>query len=176
MGVDELLQQRLVLRAERRGGPFGTPRREVLLHGAAGALQRAVRRGDAGAEQSGRLVGGPAEDVARDERRALPGWQQLHRRKERQLDRLALDGDRVRLLIARRGLVEQSIRVRLQPRHLRERAHFRQPARVAAQHVEAHVRRDPIQPGTEQQAAIEALARTPRVQQRLLHGILGLIE
>ena len=45
------------------------------------------------------------------------------RGQERELDRLALDDDRVRLVVGRRDLVEQLVRIRLEPRHLGEGAH-----------------------------------------------------
>ena len=47
---------------------------------------------------------------------------------------------------------------------------------LAPEHVEAHVRRDAIEPGTEQRAAVERVAAAPRAQERLLHGVLRLVE
>ena len=44
------------------------------------------------------------------------------------------------------------------------------------EHVEADVRGDPVQPRAEQRAAVEGLAPAPRAQERLLHGVLGLLE
>ena len=103
-----------------------------------------------------RLAGRPAEHVARDERGPLPGRQHLHRGQERELDRLSLDDDRVGLVVGRRDLVEQPVRVRLQPRHLGERLHRGQPPRRCAADVEADVGRDAVEPRPEQRAAVEA--------------------
>ena len=102
----------------RRGG-------QVRLHRGPGPLQGAVGRGDAGAERRGGLAGRPAEHVAGDQRRALPRRQDLERGQERQRDRLPRDGHRLGLLVARRGRLEQQVRVGLQPRHLGERARRR---------------------------------------------------
>ena len=54
--------------------------------------------------------------------------------------------------------------------------HRGQPARAAPQAVEADVRRDPVEPGPNERAAVERLARPPRPQERLLDGVLGLVE
>ena len=59
---------------------------------------------------------------------------------------------------ARRDLVQQPVGVRLQPRHLGERAQRGHAPRAAAQHVEADVRRDAVEPGAEQRAAVERVA------------------
>ena len=53
-------------------------------------------------EQVRRLDRRPTEHVPRDQRRALPRRQDLQGGQERELDRLALDDDRVRLVVARR--------------------------------------------------------------------------
>src|SRR5262249_6638644 len=44
---------------------------------------------------------------------------------------------------------------------------------LAAQHVEADVRCDAIEPGPEGGAAFEAVEPAPRAHHRLLHGVLG---
>ena len=108
-------------------------------------------------------------------RRALPRRQDLQRGEERQLDRLALDDDRVRLVVARRDLVQQAVRVRLEPRHLGERVQRRHSPRPAPDHVEADVGRDAVEPGAEQ-LALEPRAAAPRAQERLLDGVLRLVE
>ena len=122
-----------------------------------------------------RLGRRPAEHVADDQRRALSRRQDLQGGEERELDRLALDDDRVRLLVARRDLVQQPVRVRLQPRHLGEGVQHRHPPGPAPDHVEADVRRDPVQPRTER-APPRTVAAAPRPQERLLHGVLRLVE
>src|SRR5206468_922849 len=47
-------------------------------------------------------------------------------------------------------------------------------ALAGIQHVEADVRGDPVEPGAEGRAALEAVQAPPGAQQRLLHGVLGL--
>ena len=51
-----------------------------------------------------------------------------------------------------------------------------QPPRPAAQQVEAHVRRDAVEPCPDKRAAVERVAAAPRAQERLLHRVLGLVE
>ena len=53
---------------------------------------------------------------------------------------------------------------------------MRQVTRPTAQQVEADVGRDPVEPGTEHRAAIEAVATAPGAQECLLHRVLGLVE
>ena len=86
-----------------------------------------------------------------------------------------------------RPLVEKAVRKRIEPRHLAEpgrlgRLHAgnvprlgRAPARRPAR-VEASVGSDPIEPGAERGAPLEALEALPRRQQRLLEGVLGILE
>src|SRR5215469_9824063 len=54
--------------------------------------------------------------------------------------------------------------------------HRRRLPPAAAQHVEADVRRDAIQPRSQHRAALEALAATPGAQVRLLYRVLGVVE
>src|SRR6266540_6235896 len=54
------------------------------------------------------------------------------------------------------------------------RSHGAGPPRPPAQHVEADVRDDPVEPGTERRPALEPLEALPRPEQRLLDGVLGL--
>jgi hypothetical protein len=49
-----------------------------------------------------------------------------------------------------RNLVQHSIRVRLQPRHLGKGTHPCQVTRAASEHVEADLRCDAVEPGTKQ--------------------------
>ena len=120
MRVDEPREQRPFLGARLPGGPLRAPRRQVLLHRRASALERAVRRRNARLEEGRRLTGRPAEHVAHDQCRALSRWQDLHRGQECQLDRLALHHHRIRLMIARRNFVQQPVGVRLEPRQIGE--------------------------------------------------------
>ena len=72
-------------------------------------------------------------------------------------------------------LVEQSIGIRRDPRHLADRLHRGQPPLGPPDRVEAHVRRDLVQPRPDHRA-IERVARPPRPKERLLDRILGLVE
>ena len=47
-------------------------------------------------------------------------------------------------------------------------------ALARAEHVEADVGRDPVEPRLERRPALEALVAAPRADERLLHGVLGL--
>ncbi len=168
----------LLLGARFGGRPFRAPCRQVLLHRGPRPLQRAVRGRYGRPQERGRLRGRPAEHVPGDQRGPLPGRQELHRHEEHQLDRLALDDLGLGLLVlgGRDDLVEQPVRVGLQPGHLGERPDRRQAARPPPQRVEADVRRDPVEPRPEQGAAVEPLAAAPRPEHRLLDRVLGLVE
>ena len=127
------------------------------------------------------------EDIAQDEDRELARRQELQRRHERQrdgLDRLVpgLGADRH----VDRGF-EQRIGTRLQPDDFAEPGWFRRfdpghvpllgraPAGRAAR-VEAPVGGDPVEPGAERGASLESSEPTPRGQQRVLDGVLGVLE
>jgi hypothetical protein len=180
MGLDEALEQLALGIAELAGGgPVLAPaRRQVLAQGRPGALQRAVHRRDADLEQLGDLARRPVEHLAQDEHRALARRQELDHGEERQLDRLAPDHGRVRLLARRRdlGLLEQPVGIGLQPRQVAEGAERRHPPPVALDRVEAGVRRDLVEPRPEPVVALEAGAAAPRAQERLLDEVLGLLE
>jgi hypothetical protein len=47
------------------------------------------------------------------------------------------------------------------------------PPLLAAEHVEADVRCDPVEPGLERRASLEAVERAPRSHHRLLDCVLG---
>ena len=128
-------------------------------------------------EQHRRLARRPPQHVTHDQYRPLPRREDLQRREEGELDRLPADDSGVRLVVASRHLVEQAIRVGLEPGDLGERVQRRRPARAPPEDVEADVRRDAVQPRSEQRAAaLEAVAPAPGPQKRLLHGVLGFLE
>ena len=164
--------------SESSASPLHSPRgrRRAVAERRAGALQRAVDRGDARLERVGGLLGGELEHVAQDQHRALAGGQDLDQREEAELDRLARDDDRVGLVGARGDLVEQPVGIGLQPRDLGERADLLRPAALAADRVQARVGGDPVQPGAEPGAALELVAVAPGAQEGLLHEVLGLVE
>ena len=123
-----------------------------------------------------RLARRPAEHVPGDQRRALARREDLERGEERELDRLAGDDDRLGLLVARRDLVEQAVRVGRDPGHLARTSPSRSAGgRCAGSHRGRRWSRS-VQPGADERAAVERLARPPRPQERLLDGVLGLVE
>jgi hypothetical protein len=83
-----------------------------------------------------------------------------------ELDRLARHHQRVGLVLARRGATQQPVRVRLQPGDLRRCRAGQVPRRhhllrVAAQHVQAHVRGDPVQPRPHRRTSLEGRPAVP---------------
>ena len=55
-----------------------------------------------------------------------------------------------------------------------DQVHRPSPALAGAEHVEADVGRDAVEPGAEGGATLEAVERPPRAEHRLLDGVLGL--
>ena len=165
---DVAVEQRGVDLARVRLGGVGLAQRR------AGALQRAVDRRDGGLEQLGDLGRAPVEHLAEDQHGALLRRQVLQRGDEREPDRVALDRD-----LGRVG-------DRLDPGHLGKRvqvledrgarrAEIHRPgtAPSRAEHVEADVRRDPVEPGAERRATLEPVEALPGADERVLHGVLG---
>jgi len=148
----------------------------VLLHRRPRPLQRAVGRGHARVEETGGLGRRPTEDVPGDQRGPLSGRQRLERGDERELDRLATDDGGIGLVVPRRQLVQERVRVGLQPRHLGERAHVAAPPAAGPQQVETDVGGDAVQPRPVLHLPFEAVAAAPGAQERLLHGVLGIVE
>src|SRR5215211_2291383 len=84
-----------------------------------------------------------------------------------------------------RRLVQQAVRERLQRTGSRwaDRGAYRRRHGVRArtplvgvEEVEARVRGDSVEPRADRRADLEALARAPRAQERLLDEVLGLVE
>jgi hypothetical protein len=148
----------------------------VLLHRRTRALEGAVHSRDRGFEDRRGLARRPAQDIARDQRRALSRREDLERGQERELDRLARHDYCLRLLFARGHLVEQAIRVRTEPRNLDERAEGSWAARRASEHIEADIGCDPVEPGPDRRATVGGVVRPPRPEERLLDGVLRLVE
>ena len=102
---------------------------------------------------------------------------------EREADRLVRDGNLGRVAFGR----ERGFRDRLDPGHLRQRVQVRcdrlarrpevhRPgaAVAGAQHVQADIRRDPVEPRSQRRAAFEAVEISPRADERLLDRVFGL--
>jgi hypothetical protein len=143
------------------------------VHRGARALQRAVDGRHARLEHVGRLLRRAAEHVAQDQHRALERDQPLDRDEVSQLDRLLGDDGGLGVVLLAGQRVEQPVRVRLEPQRLARRGHA---ARALVERVEARVGGDLVQPGAQRGARGERLAPAPRAQERLLDGILGLLE
>ena len=166
-------------------GARGSPARQVArLERGASPLQGAVDRGDARLQQLGSLGRLPAEHLAEDQHRALLRRQVLQSRDEREPDRLARDCD-----VGGIAVVVQHERVghRLDPGHFGERREIRlhrlsgraeihrsRSSLTACDHVQADVRRDPVEPRAQRRAALEPAQALPGAEQRLLDGVLGL--
>jgi hypothetical protein len=131
---------------------------------------------DARLQNRRRLAGCPSEDITKNQDGALTRRQHLHRRQERELNRFSRDDHRIGLIGAGSDLVEQPVRIRLQPRHFGERPHRGQASRVAPDHVEADIGGDAIQPRPRRRPRRDVTGAAPCAQQRLLHGVLGFIK
>ena len=180
-GLDVAREQLAVGLVERRRGRCGAD--VAGLERRARPLQRAVDRGDARLEQLGDLGRLPAQHLAQDQHGALARRQVLQRGDEREPDRLAPDGDVGRVASSATSpsgigwihVVSGSM-LRFSIDRLLRRAEIHRPGAplAAAEHVEADVRRDPVQPRAQRGAALEAVVAAPGADERLLHRVLGL--
>ena len=116
-----------------------------------------------------------AEHVAQDEHRALRGRQVLEARR-----RTPARPPRASRSVppGRRGAAAATA---ASPTRVGSGGSVRQldlvrPARGVAQRVQAAVGRDPVQPGAQRGAALEAVEPAPGGQQRLLHDVLGVLD
>ena len=169
----DVAREQLALRPRPSGRPASSALSPLACERRARPLQRAVDRGDARVEELGHLARLPAQHLAQDQHGALPRRQVLERGDERQPDRLAghrhlgrVRRPRASALSGIGSIQVTSERVcRLASIGLARRAEVhRQRAPLAAvQHVEADVGGDPVQPGAQRRAALEAVeARATR--------------
>jgi hypothetical protein len=152
------------------------------------ALKQAVHGRRRRVQRLGDLGAGEPEHVAQDQRRPLAGRQVLQRGDERQLDRFPLlvpgvrPGESV-------GNAEPSVGVGLDPGRLDQRraepgvrvrrravVDRQHPRRSSLDHAQADIGRDRVQPGAQRAASLELPETAPRVDQRLLHGVLGVLD
>ena len=159
--------------------------RELCAQGRAGALERAGHRLLGGPEDAGRLAAGEPEHVAQDQHGPLPRRQPLHRGDEGQRDRLARLVAGLRTWFGGGQPLEQVVRTGLEPGHLadpgrlgRRRARRHRPLAPAGRtaHVQAAAGGHPVQPGPDRGAPLEACDALPGGQQRILHGVLGVLH
>ena len=142
-----------------------------------GALQRGVDRGDGGLERLGDLRGRPAQHVAQDQHRALPGRQVLQRGDEGEPDRVAL-GDHDRRVGHRLEPRDLGVELEGVAGHLVGRAEpgGERPAGPALEVGQADVGGDPVEPGAHRRRPWKSALRLPRAQEGLLDEVLGLVE
>jgi cytochrome d ubiquinol oxidase subunit II len=170
VGAGEPLDELLLPGGSRGRGRVGGAR-GVVAQGRAGALERAGHGLLGGAEDAGRLAGGEPEHVAQDQHGPLPRRQPLHRGDEGQRDRLV---GLVPGLGAGCGVgqvLERVVREGLEPGHLAEPGrlgrrgpgrHYALAAPGRAPHVQAAGGGDPVQPGPDRGAPLEARDALPR--------------
>ncbi len=159
--------------------------------GAASSAARArcsalVTDGLAGAEHLRHLGRAVAEHVAQHEHGALTGRHALEPGDEGQAHGLPGLVAGVGAVGAVGQALEQRVGVGLQPDRLAPARRLRlgraaggrhvRPAGVVAQRVEAAVGGDPVQPGAQRGAALEARQPAPGGQQRLLDEVLGVLH
>ena len=183
-GVDVAGEQRLLRgvhrrRRRRRATSCGGERRP-------GPLERAVHRRDGRVEQLGDLVGLPAQHLAQDQhgplaraagaaaRRRTPGGSTRARRPRRPGRRPP-----ARRRPSGTGSTQAALGQRRPQRRCRaDRAGPRSIGRARRwrplEHVEADVRRDPVEPRPQRGAALEPVEAAPGPHERLLHRVLGL--
>jgi len=166
-------------------GP-GVVGRAGLMGGerAACALQRAVDRGGAGAEQIGNLGGLPLQHFVQNQRRALACRQELQGGDESEPDGLASRELRGRIFAARK---HQTVGDRLEPGRFVEcrpecgvgrpcgpQVHRPGAPLTRTDHAQTDVGGDAVEPGADRGATLELVVAAPGADQRLLHRVLGL--
>ena len=181
--VHVAFEQRALLRVERpQRLAVGDIRR---LHRGVRPLERAVHRRDRRLEQLGDLGRLPAEDVAQHQDRPLLRRQMLERRDEREPDRLPRLGHLGGVAAFRHDPI---VGHRQHPGGLGQRLTHQRDVGVlcgpevdragsalgTAQHVEAHVRRDAVEPRPQRGTTLEPGVGAPGAEHRLLHGVVGL--
>ena len=128
-------------------------------------------------------AGLPAEHFAQDQHRPLPGGQVLQGGDERQPDGVPLRRELGRITVAGQhpgvgdGLHPRVLGQHRADRRLRGRArpqvHRPGPALAAAQHVQADVGGDAVEPRARGRPSLEVVEAPPGPQHRLLHGVIG---
>ena len=160
----------------------------MVVDGGAGAFEGAVYGFLGGAEHLGDFGGVVAQDVAEDERGALARGQQLQGGDEGQGDGLGglVAGLRSGALVDE--VVEQDVGVGFQPGRgvagaggfgqggLGQRGGDAGASAVGAQHAQAPVGRDLIQPGPERGPLAELAEVTPGGHEGLLECVLGVLQ
>ena len=138
------------------------------------SLQCTVHGRDARVEQLSDLCRLPPQHLAEDQDGPLPRRKVLQRGDEREANRLVLDRDvggiRDRL---DPGHLGRDVQVALDRLSRRAEVHRHGAPLPAAQHVEADVRGDPVEPRFDRGPALEAVEAAPGPDERLLDSILG---
>jgi hypothetical protein len=174
-GQHETAQDLLLLGGQRPGRAAGG--RPCLAERGPGALQGAVDCRHRALQQLGDLGGAPAQHLPQHQHGPLAGGELLQGHHEGQRHRLALLGDRRRVGAVVGQLVQQPVRVGLQPRHLGTLRPGSKPATPAGlEQLQAAGGGDPVQPGAQRSPSLEGVQVPPGTQQRLLRRILGVVE
>jgi len=140
-----------------------------------------VHRRHGRVEGLGDLGRPPLQHIAEKQHRPLSGWQQLHGGHEREARRFLRLNPSLRVLIARYRQVD--VRIRLQPGHIGggramtvcEIVRHDDPG-APPDEVQTGGRRNPVEPRTEQTAPLEPAEVAPGLDERLLDGVLGVVE
>jgi hypothetical protein len=160
----------------------------ALLDGLAGTLKGAVDGRHGCLEELRHLACRESEYLSQDEDRTLAARQVLQRREERELQGLTLLVASFRrcvsafdpVALARIGLdsdgrsrVVPGMPGRIGRRSLIER---QGRPRATCELVEAHVRGDLVQPGSDGSSLLDPWQTTPGAQERVLHRVLGVMH
>ena len=148
-------------------------------------MQQAVDRGRARLQDLCHLPGAEAEYVAQHEHGTLLRREVLKPSDERERDRLFGLVARVGAGGVGRNIIQQDVRVGLEPDRLRTTGRLgrlgnpQQVLRAApagTKRIERAVGRDAVQPGANRRAPLEPLETAPRGEQRLLEQVLGVLR
>ncbi len=146
------------------------------------SLQRAIYRGNRGVQGLRYFRGRPAQHFDQQQHGALLRRQALERGHEREADTLLQHCGSRRIGICGQGA---GVRDRLEPMRARALGEFvvhrtgralfhrPRPPRAVTQFIEAHIRCDAVQPGAQRGSSVESLQISPRADDGLLHGIVG---
>ena len=161
-------------------------RRQAAPQAGARPFEGAVDRFDGRVEHVGHFVGVVSEHLAQDEHGALASRQDLQRGHEGQGDGFGLC---VAGLRAERDVdaPRERVGIRLEPHDFTEASRLGRlnlgdvpllgrASAGRAKRVEAPVGGDPVEPGAERGASLESSEALPGGQERLLQGVLGVLE
>ena len=151
------------------------PRRQTLPDRRARPLEAAVHRRRGRLERLGHLRGRPVEDVAQDKDRPLARRQELNCGKKCEPNSLP-PNQSVRWIAVVPDVGEPGLWIGIGPAELVAIVGHRGSASSSIEEIEAGVRRDPVEPGSEPGWSIQPIEAPPRRDERFLGHVLGVIE